>query len=71
MLRGSASVIAWTRAFGMNRLLEGLPIETQEAWSRSLIADVCVGRVSGFGATSYRLALDAIVDHLQRRTDRA
>lgn len=38
---------------------------------RSLIADVCVGRVSGFGATSYRLALDAIVDHLQRRIDRA
>lgn len=38
---------------------------------RSLIADICVGRISGFGATSYRLALDALVDHLQRRTERA
>lgn len=32
---------------------------------RSLIADVCVGRISGFGALSYRLALEAIMDRIQ------
>jgi 3-dehydroquinate dehydratase-2 len=37
---------------------------------RSLIADICVGQVSGFGATSYRLALDAMIDYLQRRMNR-
>lgn len=35
---------------------------------RSLVADVCVGRVAGFGAASYRLALDGLVDHLRART---
>lgn len=35
---------------------------------RSLVADVCIGRVAGFGAASYRFALDALVDHLRRKT---
>lgn len=34
----------------------------EEFRRRSLIADVCVGRVSGFGALSYRLALEAIME---------
>jgi 3-dehydroquinate dehydratase-2 len=33
----------------------------------STIAAVCVGRVAGFGATSYRLALDGLVAVLARR----
>lgn len=31
---------------------------------RSLIAPVCLGTVAGFGARSYLLALDALIDHL-------
>jgi 3-dehydroquinate dehydratase-2 len=34
---------------------------------RSLLADLAVGVVAGFGALSYLLALDALVDHLRRR----
>jgi 3-dehydroquinate dehydratase II len=33
---------------------------------RSLLADLSIGVVAGFGATSYLLALDALVDHLAR-----
>lgn len=32
----------------------------------SLLADVALGRVAGFGAMSYELALRGLVDHLQR-----
>jgi len=32
----------------------------------SYIADVAVGQVLGFGATSYRLGLSALIDHLAR-----
>lgn len=32
---------------------------------RSLIAPVCVGRIEGFGAASYRYGLTALVDHLR------
>lgn len=34
---------------------------------RSLLADLAVGIVAGFGPLSYLLALDALVDHLNRR----
>ena len=34
---------------------------------RSLLADLAVGVVTGFGADSYRLGLDGIVGHLQSR----
>ena len=44
-------------------------IDAREGFRRrSRVADVCVGRVAGFGALSYRLALDALIDHLHRRT---
>lgn len=44
-------------------------IDAREGFRRrSRIADICVGRVAGFGALSYRLALDALIDHLHRRT---
>lgn len=32
---------------------------------RSLLADVCVGIVAGFGAASYGLALEGLINHLQ------
>jgi 3-dehydroquinate dehydratase-2 len=34
---------------------------------RSRIAPACLGRVAGFGAASYTLALDAVLDHLAAR----
>lgn len=35
---------------------------------QSLTAAVCIGQVSGFGATSYLLALEALVDFLKQKT---
>jgi len=32
--------------------------------SRSLLSGVCIGVVCGFGETSYKLAIDAVLDHL-------
>ena len=34
---------------------------------RSLISGIALGVVSGFGPTSYRLGLEALLDHVQRR----
>ena len=39
----------------------------EEFRHRSLLAAVCVGQISGFGAASYRLALDAAIDLLVAR----
>lgn len=36
----------------------------EEFRSRSLLSPVCVGVISGFGVTSYRLAIDALMAHL-------
>lgn len=35
----------------------------------SLIAPVCIGQISGFGATSYKLALTAIKDYLDKNNN--
>jgi 3-dehydroquinate dehydratase II len=32
----------------------------------SMLAPVCVGVISGFGQDSYRLALDALISHIDR-----
>ncbi len=36
----------------------------EEFRHRTVLAGVCLGVVAGFGATSYRLAFDALIDHL-------
>jgi 3-dehydroquinate dehydratase-2 len=42
--------------------------DAREAFRRrSRVAPACVGRIAGFGGTSYLLALDALVDLLARR----
>ena len=33
----------------------------------SVIASVCLGVITGFGPTGYRLAVDALIDHLESR----
>jgi ubiquinone/menaquinone biosynthesis C-methylase UbiE len=35
----AAELVAWTRAFGMDRLLAGLPEATQRAWAADLVAE--------------------------------
>jgi 3-dehydroquinate dehydratase-2 len=36
---------------------------------RSLTATACIGRITGFGAASYRLGLVALLDHLDRHDE--
>jgi 3-dehydroquinate dehydratase-2 len=38
---------------------------------RSLVAPICVGTIAGFGARSYYLALDAILDLVEARRKKA
>ncbi len=37
---------------------------------RSFVAPVCVGTVAGFGARSYTLALEAVLDLLEEKTEK-
>jgi len=39
----------------------------EEFRHKSLISDVCVGQISGFGPDSYRLALEAAIKLLQKK----
>ena len=41
----------------------------EEARRRSMLADLAVGIVAGFGARSYLLGLDALTSHLKARGD--
>lgn len=43
-------------------------IHTREDFRKtSLIAPVCIGQITGFGANSYKLGLIAIIDYLQSK----
>lgn len=45
--------------------------DAREAFRRhSTVAPACFGRVAGFGADSYKLALRGLVDHLERARSR-
>lgn len=39
----------------------------EEFRQKSLISSVCVGQISGFGANSYKLALQALADYLNEK----
>jgi hypothetical protein len=41
-------LVAWTRAFGLGRLKEGLSADVQRAWERDFIAATAPLRQSGF-----------------------
>jgi 3-dehydroquinate dehydratase-2 len=45
--------------------------DAREAFRRhSCVAPACLGRIAGFGARSYYLALDGLIDHLQSSSAR-
>lgn len=44
---GSAWIVAWTRAFGMARLLDGLPEGTQRAWESDMAREAEALRCEG------------------------
>ena len=37
----------------------------EEFRHKSIMASACIGQISGFGVTSYTLALQALIDHLK------
>jgi 3-dehydroquinate dehydratase-2 len=39
-------------------------LSREEFRHQSVIGPECIGMISGFGATSYKLAVDALIDHL-------
>lgn len=39
----------------------------EEFRKHSYLAPVCIGTISGFGTSSYRLGVDALVDYLKRK----
>lgn len=54
--RTGAELSAWTRAFGLGRLLDGLPLEVQRRWEADLVTAAAAHRVDGvvrLGGTSW------------------
>ena len=43
----SAEMLAWVRTFGLDRLLEGLPESTQQAWEADLVSALEASRTGG------------------------
>lgn len=60
--RTDAELFAWTRAFGLGRLLDGLSAELQGRWEADLVAAAAAHRVDGvvrLGGTSWVVAARA------------
>ena len=60
----------WTapRENSLGRSISGC-WRTSEERRKSLIADLAVGIIAGFGARSYLLGFDALIAHLEDRDD--